>query len=52
MRELEDNIEQSILREERELELMEGNGAPNGLRNAQVDIKSKQDVSAAQYKGR
>lgn len=46
MRELEDNIEQSILREERELELMEGNGVPNGLRNASIDVKSKQDVRA------
>lgn len=46
MRELEDNVEQSILREERELEIMERNGAPPSiLKSTQADIKSKQDVS-------
>ncbi len=45
MRELEDNIEQSILREERDLEAMERAGALNGVLTAPADIKSKQDVS-------
>lgn len=45
MRLLEDNIEQSILREERELESME-RGADPPKANGSTDGKAKQDVGA------